>query len=79
VLDFLKLAGTRVCPRVCGYPRIAVTGVISCPWRVAGAGAGTNFSTQVWVYKVSIRADFTRCHLYAGQPRLDRINLHYFS
>jgi hypothetical protein len=62
VLNFLKLAGTRVCPRVCGYPRIAVTGVVLCPWRVAGAGAGTDFSTRVRVYKVSIRADFSRYH-----------------
>jgi hypothetical protein len=63
VLNFLKIAGTRVCPRVCGYPRIAVTGVVSCPWRVAGAGAGMNFSTRVQVYKISIRPDFTRCRL----------------
>jgi hypothetical protein len=42
----------------------ADTGVVSCPWRVAGAGAGTDLSTRVRVYKVIIRADFTRCHLY---------------
>jgi hypothetical protein len=30
VLGFLKLAGTRARPRVCEYPRIAVTGVVSC-------------------------------------------------
>jgi len=29
VLDFLKLAGMRAYPRVCGYPRIAGTGIIS--------------------------------------------------
>jgi hypothetical protein len=63
VLDFLKFAGTRACPRVRGYPRIADTGVVSCPWRVAGAGAGTDFGTRIRIYKVNIRADFTRCHL----------------
>lgn len=62
VLDFLKLAGMRAYPRVCGYPRIAGTGIILYPLRVAGTGAG--FSTRVWVYEVDIRTDFTRCHLY---------------
>jgi hypothetical protein len=60
VLDFLKLVGTRACLWVRGYPRIAVTGVVSCPWRVVGAGAGTDFSTRVRIYKVIIRVDFTR-------------------
>ena len=63
VLDFLKLAGMRAYPRVCGYLRIAVTGIIFYPLRVAGAGAGADFSTRVRVYEVDIRADFTHCHL----------------
>ena len=58
VLDFLKLAGMRAYPRVCGYPRIAGTGIIFYPLRVAGA----DFSTWVQVYEVDIRTDFTRCH-----------------
>ena len=62
VLDFLKLAGMRAYPRVCGYPRIAGTGIIFYPLRVAGAGAGADFSTRVRVYEVDIRADFIRCH-----------------
>ena len=61
VLDILKLAGMRTCPRICGYPRIAGTGIVSYPLRVAGAGV--DFSTRVRVYEVDIRADFTRCHL----------------
>jgi hypothetical protein len=66
VLDFLKFACTWACPRVRGYPRIADTGVVSCPWRVAGAGAGAgiDFSTRIRIYKVNIREDITRCHLY---------------
>ena len=60
MLDFLKFAGTRVCPRVCEYPRIAGTGNVSYPLRVAGAGA--DFSMRVRVYEVDIRADFIRCH-----------------
>ena len=65
VLDFLKLASMRAYPRVCGYPRIAGTGIIFYPLRVAGAGAGAGagFSMRVRVYEVDIRADFTRCHL----------------
>ena len=63
VLDFLKFAGMRAYPRVCGYPRIAGTGIIFYPLRVAGAGAGADFSTRVWVCEVDIRADFIRCHL----------------
>ena len=63
VLDFLKLAGMRAYPRVCGYPWIADTGIIFYPLRVAGAGAGTDFNTRVRVYEVDIRADFTRWHL----------------
>ena len=59
VLDFLKLAGMRAYPRVCGYPRIAGTCIVSYPLRVAGA----DFSTRVRVYEVDIRADFIRCHL----------------
>ena len=62
VLDFLKLVGMRTYPRVCGYPRIAGTGIIFYPLWVAGAGA--DFSTRVRVYEVDIRADFTRWHLY---------------
>ena len=62
VLDFLKLASMWAYPRVCGYPRIAGTGIILYPLRVAGAGA--DFSTRVRVYEVDIRADFIRCHLY---------------
>src|SRR6185295_459109 len=65
VLDFLKLAGMRAYPRVCGYPRIAGTGIIFYPLRVAGAGAGADFSTRVRVYEVDIRADLTRCHLHS--------------
>jgi len=61
VLDFLKFAGIRACPQVCGYPRIAGTGFVSYPLRVAGAGA--DFSMWVRVYEVDIRVDFTRCHL----------------
>ena len=64
VLDFLKLAGMRTCPRICGYPRIAGTGIVSYPLRVAGAGVGADFSTRIRVYEIDIRADFTRCHLY---------------
>jgi len=64
VLDFLKLAGMRACPWICGYPRIAGTGIVSYPLRVAGAGVGADFSTRVRVYEIDIRADFTRCHLY---------------
>ena len=64
VLDFLKLAGMRAYPRVCGYPRIAGTGIIFYPLRVAGTG--TDFGMRVRVSEVSIRADFTRCHLYIG-------------
>ena len=61
VLNFLKLAGMRACPRVCRYPRIAGTGIVSYLLRVAGAGA--DFSMRVWVYKIDIRTDFTHCHL----------------
>ena len=39
MLDFLKFAGIRMYPRACGYPRVAGTGIILYPWRVAGAGA----------------------------------------
>ena len=65
VLDFLKFAGIRPCPRVCGYPRIAGTGFVSYPLWVAGAGAGAgaDFIMRVRVYEVDIRVDFTRCHL----------------
>ena len=61
VFDFLKIAGMRAYPRVCGYPRIAGTCIIFYPLRVAVAGA--DFSTRVRVYEVDIRADFIRCHL----------------
>ena len=67
VLDFLKLAGIWACPWVCGYPRIAGTGTISYPWRVAGAGVGAGTGADlgmlVQVYEVDIRAEFTCCHL----------------
>ena len=63
VLDFLKFAGIRACPRVCGYPRIAGMGFVFYPSRVAGAGAGTGLDLRVRVCGVSIRPDFTRCHL----------------
>ena len=63
VHDFLKFAGIRACPRVCGYPRIAGMGFVFYPSRVAGAGAGTGLGLRVRVCGVSIRADFTRCHL----------------
>ena len=63
VLNFLKLAGMRACPWICGYPRIAGTGIVSYPLRVAGAGVGADFSTRVRVYEIDIRTDFTRCHL----------------
>ena len=59
MLDFLKLAGMRTCPRICGYPWIAGTGIVSYPLRVAGAGAGADFSMRVRVYEVDIRVDFT--------------------
>ena len=65
VLDFLKLAGMRAYLRVCGYPRIAGTGIIFYPLRVAGAGA--DFSTRVQVYEVDICADFIRCHPYPSR------------
>ena len=63
VFDFLKLAGIRVCPRVCGYPRIVGMSVVSYPLRVAGAGEGTDFSTRVLVYEVNIHTDFICCDL----------------
>ena len=72
MLDFLKFAGIRMYPRACGYPRVAGTGIILYPWRVAGAGAGTCFDSRVRIYQVCIRADFTRCHPY-HQP----IDLYY--
>jgi len=74
VLDFLKLAGMRAYPRVCGYPRIAGTGIIFYPLRVAGAGAGADFSTRVRVYEVDIRADFTRCHLWIRRRHAPRLS-----
>ena len=58
VFDFLKFAGMQTCPWICRYPRIAGTGIVTYPLRVAGAGA--DFSTRVRVYEVDIRADFTR-------------------
>ena len=63
MFDFLKLTGIQACPRVCRYPQIAGMCIVSYPLRVAGAGAGADFSTRVRVYEVDIRADFTRCHL----------------
>jgi hypothetical protein len=50
-------------PRARGYPRVAGTGVVSYPWRVASAGADMDFSMRVRVYEVDIRTDFTCCHL----------------
>ena len=61
VLNFLKLASMWAYPRVCGYPRIAGTGIIFYLLRVAGAS--TDFNMRVRVYEVDIRVDFTRCHL----------------
>ena len=75
VLHFLKFAGTRACPRVRGYPRIAGTGLGFYPSRVAGAGAGTGFGLRVRVSEVSIRAGFTRCHLYSHLVILPRNRL----
>jgi hypothetical protein len=43
-----------------GYPRIAGAGMVFYPWRVAGADSGINFGSRIRVYKVCIRADFTR-------------------
>ena len=47
------------------YPRIAGMGFVYYPLRVAGAGAGMGLDLRVRVCGVSIRADFTRCHLYS--------------
>ena len=63
IFDSLNFASTRSCPRVCGYPQIAGTGTILYPRRVAGAGAGTSLGARVWVCEVTIRVDFTLCHL----------------
>ena len=63
IFDFPKFAGSRVCPRACGYPWTAGMGIVLCPWRVASAGAGAGFGLRVRVYQTHIRADFTRCHL----------------
>jgi hypothetical protein len=41
IYAYANLAGTGV-PAGTKYPRIAGAGVISCPWRVAGAGAGVS-------------------------------------
>jgi hypothetical protein len=49
--------------------RIAGMGMVFYPWRLAGAGAGTGFCSWVWISRASIRADFTRCHLYPQRSR----------
>ena len=46
-----------------GYPRIAGTGTILYPQRVAGEDADEDLGLRVWICEVSIRADFIRCHL----------------
>ena len=66
IFDFPKFAGSRVCQRACGYPWTAGMGIVLCPWRVASAGAGADFSLRVRVYQTHIRADFTHCHLDPG-------------
>ena len=58
-------------PAGMGYPRIAGTGMIFYPWRVAGADAGMKFYSRIRVYKDAIRADFTRCHLTAARRSND--------
>ena len=51
-LIFLKFAGIRACPRVRGYPRIAGMGFVFYPWRVVGAGAGTNLGLRCGFVKL---------------------------
>jgi hypothetical protein len=46
------------------YPRIAGAGVATCLLRIAGAGTGVEFCMRARISGGSIRADFTRCHLY---------------
>jgi hypothetical protein len=50
----------RACPRIAG------AGGQCCPWRVVGAGAGTEILSRVRVCDTCIRGYFTRCHLYTG-------------
>jgi len=53
--------------RVPGYPWIAGMGFDFYLWWVVGAVAGMSLGLRVRVYKVSIHADFTRCHQYSCQ------------
>jgi hypothetical protein len=45
------------------YPRVEDMGLILCPWRMEGAGAGTGFASRARVLQPRIRGHFTRCHL----------------
>ncbi|OEL38000.1 hypothetical protein BAE44_0000981, partial [Dichanthelium oligosanthes] len=45
------------------YPRIADTGMIFYPWRIAGTDTGTDFCSWIRICRATIRADFARCHL----------------
>jgi len=67
VLHFLKFAGTRTCPQVRGYLRIAGTDPGFYPSRVAGAGTG--FGLRVRVSKVSICGGFYRLPSIAARAR----------
>jgi hypothetical protein len=55
--EYPRIAGT-------GYARIADAGMVFYPWWVAGVDSSMNFGSWIRVYKVYIRADFTRCHIY---------------
>jgi hypothetical protein len=52
MFNFLKIAGTRACPVGMGYLRIAGTGMIFYPWRVADSDASVNFYSRIRIYKV---------------------------
>jgi hypothetical protein len=64
MLDFLKLAGTWACP---AGTRISVDSGYGCrfvPVAGYGRGCGTDFSTRIRIYKIIIRTNFIRCHLF---------------
>ncbi|OEL15672.1 hypothetical protein BAE44_0023309, partial [Dichanthelium oligosanthes] len=62
--SFLFLVGGHTgMPAGIWYPRVAGTGMIFYPWRIAGTDTGTNFYSRVRISRATIRADFTRCHL----------------
>ena len=72
MLDFLRLAGTQVCPRVCGYPQIVGTSIVLYLWWVVGVGAGTGLglglqvqvcgSVPAWVLPIAIIVDSSSCN-----------------